>query len=207
MSELSNAIFDLIVAGTYRPGEKLNEIELAERFGVSRTPVREALKTLGHSGVISIERNKGARVVDYSQESVEAMYSARSMMEPYAARLASQNMSDDYIDTLRQLADDMYAKVTGDQNLAEIAALNNAFHSAILARCPNPRVAEMALGMIKPLVASRTFRSYTDAQLTRSALHHIEIVEAIANRDPEWVESIMRAHIRAGYHSVIAGTV
>lgn len=206
MSKLSDAIFDLIVAGTYRPGEKLNEIELAERFGVSRTPVREALKTLGSSGVISIERNKGARVVDYSQDSIEAMYSARSMMEPYAARLASTNMSDDDIVELLKLADDMYSRVTHAPNIAEIAALNNAFHSAILARCPNSRVAEMTMGMLKPLVASRTFRGYTDSQLMRSALHHLEIVDAIANRDPEWVESIMRAHIRAGYHSVTAGT-
>ena len=206
MSELSDAIFDLIVAGTYRPGEKLNEIELAERFGVSRTPVREALKTLGSSGVIAMERHKGARVVDYSQDSIEAMYSARSMMEPYAARLASENMSEDDIAALRQLADDMYAKVIEDPNIAEIAALNNAFHTAILARCPNARVAEMTTSMLKPLVASRTFRSYTDSQLMRSALHHIEIVDAIANHDPEWVESIMRAHIRSGYHSVVTAT-
>jgi DNA-binding GntR family transcriptional regulator len=206
LSELSDAIFDLIVAGSYRPGEKLNEIELAERFGVSRTPVREALQTLSSSGVIAIERNKGARVVDYSQDSIEAMYSARSMMEPYAARLASTNMGDADIVGLRQLADDMYVKVTQAPNIAEIAALNNAFHSAILARCPNSRVAEMTTSMLKPLVASRTFRSYTDSQLLRSALHHIEIVDAIASRDPEWVESIMRAHIRAGYHSVVTAT-
>lgn len=203
MSELSDAIFDLIVAGTFRPGEKLNEIELAERFGVSRTPVREALKSLVSTGVISIERNKGARVVDNSQDSVEAMYSARSMMEPYAARLASENMSDDDIVALRQLADDMYAKVTENPSIAEIAVLNNAFHSAILAHCPNSRVADMTASMLKPLVASRTFRKYAHSQLIRSALHHIEIVDAIAYRDPEWVEAIMRAHIRAGYHSAV----
>lgn len=206
MSELSDAIFDLIVAGTYRPGEKLNEIELAERFGVSRTPVREALKTLSSSGVIAIERHKGARVVDYSPESVEAMYSARSMMEPYAARLASEHMTDDDVAALRRLADDMYVKVTEDPNLAEIAALNNAFHSAIVSHCPNPRVAEMTLGMLKPLVASRTFRVYTQSQLLRSAHHHLEIVDAMEHRDPDWVESIMRAHIRSGYHSAVAGT-
>lgn len=206
MSELSDAIFDLIVAGTYRPGEKLNEIELAERFGVSRTPVREALKTLSSSGVIAIERNKGARVIDYSPESIEAMYSARSMMEPYAARLASEHMTDDDIAGLRRLADDMYAKVTDDPNLAEIAVLNNAFHSAIVSHCPNPRVAEMTLGMLKPLVASRTFRVYTELQLMRSARHHLEIVDAMEHRDPDWVEAIMRAHIRSGYHSAVAGT-
>ncbi|OWY80116.1 MULTISPECIES: GntR family transcriptional regulator [Rhodococcus] len=205
MSELSNAIFDLIVAGTFRPGEKLNEIELAERFGVSRTPVREALKTLASSGVITIERNKGARVVDHSPDSVEAMYAARSVMEPYAAKLASETMSDEDIAELRRLAEDMYAKVSDDPNLAEIAALNNAFHSAIVSKCPNTRVAEMTMSMLKPLVASRTFRVYTEAQLMRSALHHLEIVDAMAHRDPEWVEAIMRAHIRSGYHSAIAG--
>ncbi|STZ60327.1 GntR family transcriptional regulator [Mycolicibacterium tokaiense] len=207
LSELSDAIFDLIVLGTYQPGEKLNELELAERFGVSRTPVREALQTLSSSGVIAIERHKGARVVDYSQDSIESMYSARSMMEPYAARLASEVMGDGDIAALRRLAEDMYAKVTQDPSIPEIAALNNAFHTSILAHCPNSRVAEMTTSMLKPLVASRTFRGYSDSQLLRSALHHLEIVDAIAHHDPEWVESIMRAHIRAGYHSVLTGTV
>ncbi|SNT41005.1 GntR family transcriptional regulator [Rhodococcoides kyotonense] len=205
MSELSNAIFDLIIGGTYQPGEKLREIELAERFGVSRTPVREALKTLASSGVITIELNKGARVNEYSQDSIAMMYSARSMMEPHAARLASENMSDDDVAALRQLADDMYAEVVGESHFAEIAVLNNAFHAAILERCPNVRIAEMTSGLLKPLVASRTFRSYTGPQLMRSALHHLEIVDAMAARDPEWVESIMRAHIRSGYHSAVDG--
>ncbi|MGV9801245.1 GntR family transcriptional regulator [Mycobacterium sp. NPDC003449] len=205
MSELSDAIFDLIVSGAYRPGEKLNEVELAERFGVSRTPVREALKTLGSSGVVSIERNKGARVVGYSQDTIEAVYSARSMMEPYAARLAAQTMTDDDIAELRRLADDMLTKVTHSPDIAEISALNDAFHSAILAKCPNPTVADMVAGLLKPLVASRTFRTYSESQLKRSALHHLEIVDAIAHRDPDWVESIMRAHIRAGYHSASRG--
>ncbi|AWT52191.1 GntR family transcriptional regulator [Mycolicibacterium smegmatis] len=203
MSELSDAIFELIVAGDYKPGEKLSENELAERFGVSRTPVREALKTLGASGIISIERHKGARVVEYSTEAVEALYAARAMMEPYAARLASENMSDDDILALRQLAEDMYAKVTEDPSIAEIALLNNAFHSTILSHCPNSRVAEMTASMLKPVVSSLTFRKFAHSQLIRSALHHIEIVDAIAYRDPEWVESIMRAHIRAGYHSAV----
>lgn len=203
MSELSNAIFDLIIAGTYRPGEKLREVELAERFGVSRTPVREALKSLASSGVVSVELNKGARVADYSQTSIESMYSARSMMEPYAARLASENMSDDDIAGLRRLADEMYAQVVDNPVLAEVAVLNNAFHAAILDRCPNTRIAEMTSSMLKPVVASRTFRSYSDSQLMRSALHHLEIVDAITARDPDWVESIMRAHIRSGYHSAV----
>lgn len=201
MSALSDAIFDLIVAGTYKPGEKLNEMELADRFRVSRTPVREALKTLGSRGVISIERNKGARVVDYSQESIEEMYSARSMMEPYAAKLAAEVIGDNDIDHLRDLAEEMHSKVLHGPNIAEISALNNAFHSAIIAVCPNSRVAEMTLGMLKPLVASRTFRGYTESQLVRSSHHHLEIVDAFAHRDPHWVESVMRAHIRFGYHS------
>lgn len=204
MSELSNAIFDLIIAGTYQPGEKLNENELAERFGVSRTPVREALKTLGSSGVISMERHKGARVVGYSQDSVEAMYSARSVLEPCAARLASENMTDEDIAALREVADEMYAKVRDSPNLPEIATLNNAFHSTLLGHCPNARIAEMTSGLLKPLVASRVFRNYTESQLMRSALHHLEIVDAISSRDPEWVEAIMRAHIRSGYHSAVA---
>ncbi|WP_037158543.1 GntR family transcriptional regulator [Rhodococcoides fascians] len=206
MSELSKAIFDLIISGQYQPGEKLREIELAERFGVSRTPVREALKALASSGVITIELNKGARVVEYSQDSVEMMYSARSMMEPHAARLASENMSDDDVAQLRTLADDMYSEVVGDSNFAAIAVLNNAFHSAILERCPNARIAEMTSSMLKPVVASRTFRSYSGPQLMRSALHHLEIVDAIEARDPEWVESIMRAHIRSGYHSAVTAS-
>ncbi|MCJ0977443.1 GntR family transcriptional regulator [Rhodococcus sp. ARC_M12] len=203
MSELSDTIFELIVSGQYDGGEKLNEVELANRLGVSRTPIREALKTLANTGVVVIEKNKGARVNAYSPESVEAAYSARSLLEPAAARLAMDYLSADDLTELRVSAETMYGMVTGSATVADIALVNNEFHTSILSRCPNRRMAEMSLGMLKPMVASRTFGNYTPAELVRSALHHLEIVDALKHKDGEWVEAIMRSHIRCGYHSAL----
>ncbi|MGV8872017.1 MAG: GntR family transcriptional regulator [Rhodococcus sp. (in: high G+C Gram-positive bacteria)] len=204
MPELDDAIFDLILSGTYAPGEKLNETELAARFGVSRTPVREALKSLASTGVVSVEKNKGARVTEYSRESVAAMYSARSLLEPYAARLATPFFVGDALERLRGLAEEMHAQVLDARNAVEIAATNNAFHEAVLSKCPNAKVVEMVMGMFKPIVVSRNFRDYTREELLRSAMHHLEIVDAMSHQDPDWVEAIMRAHIRHGYNRAIA---
>ena len=111
MPELSEAILELIVAGVYEPGEKLNEVELAGRLGVSRTPVRDALKALATTGVVTVERHKGARVAVYSPEFVEANYSARTLLEPHAARLAMDHLDADDLAELRRLAHDMHARV------------------------------------------------------------------------------------------------
>ncbi|MBY6683930.1 GntR family transcriptional regulator [Rhodococcus sp. BP-149] len=206
MSDLSDAIFDLIVSGQYDGGEKLNEVELATRLGVSRTPVREALKVLANTGVVVVEKNKGARVSAHSPASVEAAYAARSLLEPAAARLAMDHMSADDLTDLRVSAETMYEMVSQSSPVMDIAVVNNDFHASILMRCPNRRLSEMSLGMLKPMVATRTFANYSPAELVRSALHHLEIVDALEHRDGEWVEAIVRAHIRCGYHSALKTT-
>lgn len=206
MSEIGDKIFDLFVAGHYGPGEKLNEAELAARLGVSRTPIREALVTLAGTGVVTIEKNKGARVSEYTRDSVEAIYAARSLLEPEAAKLATGHVTQSDLAELREMAQRMHDKILDSADLSEIAVLNNAFHTAILLRCPNGRMADMAIGMLKPVVAARTFRGYTPAELIRSASHHLEIVDALESGDGEWVEAIMRAHIRAGCHSALQGS-
>ncbi|OZC70047.1 GntR family transcriptional regulator [Rhodococcus sp. 15-725-2-2b] len=204
MSELSDKILDLLVSGLYSPGEKLNEAELAGRLGVSRTPVREALLTLATTGVVTVEKNKGARVTEFTRETVEAIYSSRSLLEPHAAKLATGHFSVEELAELRRTAQRMHDIVVEAEDLPEIARLNNAFHTAVLSKCPNARMAEMAIALLKPLVAARTFRKYSAKEISRSAAHHLEIVDALECEDAEWVEAIMRAHIRAGCHSATA---
>lgn len=206
LSDLSDKIFDLLIGGHYSPGEKLNETELAGRLGVSRTPIREALVALATTGVVVVEKNKGARVSEYTKESVEAIYAARSLLEPEAAKLATEHMSDNDLAMLRTKAQRMQDKIVEADALPEIAKLNNEFHTAILSKCPNRRLADMAISMLKPVVASRTFRKYTPTELARSAAHHLEIVDALESKDSEWVEAIVRAHIRAGCHSALENT-
>jgi DNA-binding GntR family transcriptional regulator len=202
MSEMSDAIFGLIVEGVYAPGEKLSEWEVAQRFGTSRTPVRQALTELASTGVISLEKNKGARVSEQSEESITAMYTARSLLEPYAARLATDYLTEDDLAELQMNAERSYSGAVNGQDLIEIASLHNKFHAIILSRCPNKRFAEITSGMLQPLVAAQTFRRYSESALRRRALHHLEIVDALTLRDHDWVESIMRAHLRSGYHRI-----
>ncbi|MBY4036047.1 GntR family transcriptional regulator [Rhodococcus fascians] len=204
MSELSDKILDLLISGLYSPGEKLNEAELARRLGVSRTPVREALVTLSTTGVVTVEKNKGARVTEFTRETIEAIYSSRSLLEPHAAKLATGCFSVEELAALRRTAQRMQDIVVEGTDLSEVASLNNTFHTAILLKCPNARMSEMAIALLKPLVAARTFRKYSATEISRSAAHHLEIVDALQYEDEEWVEAIMRAHIRAGCHSAVA---
>ena len=204
MTDLDDAIFDLILTETYRPGQKLNELELAARFGVSRTPIRDALRRLASSGVVTVEHNKGARVTQYSREDVAALYSARALMESHAARLAAATVDDDAVDALRRSAEDMHEKVLASASVADIAAANNEFHALVLSHCPNARLRDLVGSLVKPIVVSRNFRNYTPDEMRRSAMHHLDIVDALSRRDEDWVEAAMRSHIRFGYHRAIA---
>src|SRR5512135_2733066 len=98
--KILETIRDAIITGTMKPGEKVAEPELAERFGISRTPIREAFRQLESEGYLTVFPRKGAVVAAFSQRDVEEFYAIKSILEGYAARLACQNLSNREIDRL-----------------------------------------------------------------------------------------------------------
>ena len=198
---LPNAILEMILNGDFKPGDKLTETDLATRLGVSRSPIRVALRSLEKTGVVTVQANRGARVTTYTSKDVANIYAARSVLEPLVATLAMDECTDDDLEELTSIADRIDAEIQSSANSTTIAQLNNVFHNLLLSKCQNSYLVEAASGLLKPLVISRTFKQYTPDELQRSSQHHYEIIEAIRNRDPVWLNAIMTAHIRFGSYS------
>ncbi|MEG9247125.1 GntR family transcriptional regulator [Arthrobacter sp. Soc17.1.1.1] len=187
----------MIASGELAAGSWLRETTLADRIGVSRTPIREALNRLAAEGLVELSRNKGAQVVSFSPDDVAGLYDVRAGFEPHAVLLSVPKLTDDDITELASLSERMEAVVAEGGDLAGLGALNAAFHGIFIERCGNRHVATALQSVMRPAVVAHTFRKYSAEALRRSMQHHAELVAAAAARDGEWAESVMRTHILA----------
>lgn len=200
-----DAIRALILGGAYKPGQKLGEVELAERLAVSRTPVREALRRLAADGLVEHVPNKGARVVDYSAEELEHLFTLRAHVEGLAARSAAEAMSPSEIDALEDIAEEiaLYALPGPARDLDRVYGLNAAFHQALAAGTGSAALRSTIDSLFHTTARLRTLRGFDESAVRRSVNHHLEIVAALRARDGYWAESVMRAHLFNARASVL----
>jgi DNA-binding GntR family transcriptional regulator len=200
-AELAYAtVRDGILHGKYDAGSRLTEEDLARAAGVSRTPIREALRRLHAEGLVQFEPNHGAVVSLYGLEQAEEIFELRALLEPISARRAAERATPATIAALRALAEQQMAESTRrtGEYLLRIGELNDRFHRLIQAAAQSMRLEKMLAGLIEAPLILRTFRQYTPAELLRSADQHLELVQAFEAHDPVWAHSIMAAHILAG---------
>lgn len=198
-------IRDEILAGRRASGEWLRESEMAEWTGVSRTPVREALRRLVAEGLVRYERHRGVQVQDWSVRDVDEIFSLRSVLEPWGSRLAALSGTVD-IAELTDLTDrmDELAPDGRPADVDKLTELNNVFHRTVLAGAENARLITVISSVVQLPLVWRTFSRYTPETLRRSLAHHRELVAALTARDPDWAESVMCSHVRAAWHTVRA---
>jgi DNA-binding GntR family transcriptional regulator len=189
---------EVILRGELPSGARLGEVELAERLGVSRTPVREALSRLAAEGLVQIVPNRGARVATWTVEELEGVFELRALLEPELTALAVPQATEADADALDALAHEMYdVGCPGPlQDLDALVPLNRAFHDRLIALAGHPQLAGALAGAIHPPIVVRNFHAYDGASLRRSLGHHIEIVAALRAGDAEWARAVMTAHIR-----------
>jgi DNA-binding GntR family transcriptional regulator len=189
-----------ILHGTYAAGARLTEQELAQAVGVSRTPIREALRRLHAEGLVQFEPNHGAVVSLFGVEEAEEIFELRALLEPISARRAAERASAATIAELRALAELQLAESrrrSGDY-LMRIGQINDRFHRMIQAAAGSVRLEKTLAGLIEAPLILRTFGQYTPGELLRSADQHLELVQSFEARDPLWAHSVMAAHILAG---------
>ena len=191
------AVRELILRGDLPAGARLGEVELAERLGVSRTPVREALTRLAAEGLVEIVPNRGARVSSWSVAELEGVFDLRSALEPRLTGLAVPRAAPPDIVVLEDLAAAMMEVGTPgpDQDLDALVPLNRRFHDRLVAIADQPALATALAGAIHAPIQLRNFHAYDQASLRRSLAHHVEIVAAIRAGDPTWAQAVMTAHI------------
>jgi DNA-binding GntR family transcriptional regulator len=192
-----HALRELILGGELTPGARLGEVELADRLGVSRTPVREALSRLAAEGIVEIQPNRGARVATWTVAELEGVFELRSTIEPlltaYAVPQATAADIEELDDLAHRMAD---VGCPGPrQNLDALVPLNRAFHDRLVALAGHPTLATALAGAIHPPIVLRNFHAYDEASLRRSLAHHAEIVAALRAGDATWARAVMTAHI------------
>jgi DNA-binding GntR family transcriptional regulator len=190
-------IRERIVRGIYPANSRITEQQVAADAGVSRTPVREALRRLHAEGLLAFIPHQGAIVMQWTLEDQQDVFELRALLESYGAKRAAQRISQAGIEELRQLAEDQYHETLscGDGYLERIGHLNSQFHLRIQEIAGSPRLVNALSALIEMPTMMRTFESYQDEDLIRSASHHLEIVRALEAHDPDWAASLMRSHI------------
>ncbi|BCW87638.1 HTH-type transcriptional repressor RspR [Alphaproteobacteria bacterium SO-S41] len=199
-------IRDGIVRGVYAQGSHITAQSLAAASGLSRTPVREAMRRLHAEGLIKLIANRGAFVSSWSEGEIHQIYQLRLLLEGFAAEAAAQHATDDQLTELRALAEEMERLVgeAGPDLVDEVADRNNRFHKLIVQASGNLRLQDLLSSIVEvPLVLS-TFRRYSLPELRRSMSQHLELVTALEARDGAWSRSVMASHILSAQHTLLA---
>lgn len=198
--EVSNRL----ARGELVPGQWVRERILAETMGVSRTPVREALNKLAAEGLVRLEHNRGAQVVEWTREQIMEIYGLRAATEGYIASVAAQKIDDA---TLRKLEANLerYAHAIDEDDVsrAHAAELNAEFHETVAAAAGNETLLYLASGVINNPLARRTFLRYSHRDLERSYEYHRHLVEALRDHDSEAASMIMQVHTLAAQRASI----
>jgi DNA-binding GntR family transcriptional regulator len=195
----------LILSGDVLPGSALTEEALADICGVSRTPVREALRRLEAELYVVRSDSQRLFVADWNAEDLAEMFTLRAMLEAHAAARAAGRISADALDALRTSNARITAAVAADvPDVATFLTENRRFHEIIIAAAGSPRLATMLAALVEQPVVRRTAARYDRAELARSAHEHGELVQAFAARDAQWAQAVMTGHIRRAFHAFSA---
>ncbi len=191
---LRETLADEIISGVLAPGTRLDETSLAERFAVSRTPVREALKQLSAAGLVSIQAHRAAEVVIITAERMSEMFEARAELEALCARLCALRMIPLERRRLERLHRRCGDRVrSGDAELYH--ATNGEFHTAIYQGSHNSVLAEMAGGLRRRLSPFSRAQFRGPGRLASSFSEHDAVVEAILRGDAEEAYRAMHRHV------------
>lgn len=186
-----------ILSGAYKDHDELKEITIGEELGVSRTPVREALRQLELEGLVKIVPNKGAYVTAITQEDVKDIYMIRSMLEGMCARWATEHITPEQIEELEEiiLLSEFHLKKKADGKAEQVSELDGKFHQ-ILYEASNSRIMEHTLSDFHKYVKmARKISVGSSNRAEKSIEEHKSILEAIKNKDADSAEKLANQHI------------
>ena len=202
--EVAQRLRALIQSGMLKPDERLNESALAARFGISRTPLREAIKVLSSEGLLDLLPNRGARVARISRQEIEEMTEVIAGLEATAGDLAAQCASEAEIEAIAAL----HAEMVSAHDRGDAPAyftLNRRIHEAIMDAAHNTTLQSMYRQLSSRIQEARYMAHQTAEQWQTALEDHQEMVALLRARDSDALGRLMRRHIRSK-KPVIAAT-
>ena len=190
---VERAVAQWIRTGELSAGQKLTEQEVAERLGVSRGPVREALRALADVGLLQIKQNRGAYVRKIDLEEAIEIHDVYSALEELATRSAARRLSGAQIEELKSLVESMDGAAEAE-DLDRYYGLNLNFHQRLVEGSGNRRLLSIYNRLLNELHLFRRFGLTQRGEMQRSNHEHHEILEKIVAGDPEGAAGAMRSH-------------
>jgi DNA-binding GntR family transcriptional regulator len=189
--DVFHALRQDILACRLAPGEELREAELAERFEVSKSPVRDALSRLVHEGLVVVMPRQGYRVASISVKDVRDMLEYRAVLESACARVVAETATPEQLASL-----DRFRKFDRHQYKDGFTSYNRDFHCAVIRLCGNVRLARAAEGLIDQMdrVTAMSVDALPKHDPARVIAQHVEIIEALQARDARRASALMSRH-------------
>ncbi|QSX09677.1 GntR family transcriptional regulator [Alkalibacter rhizosphaerae] len=185
---------EAIVNGDFKPGQRLMEVQLAEQMGVSRTPVREAIRKLELEGLVIMVPRKGAYVAGLSSEDVKEVLEIRAVLEGLAASLAAKNAGEEEVSTLREIVD-KFKQAASDQDVVKLIHFDSEFHDVMYRASKNKKLIQL-ISSLREQVQRFRVAYFTKIKNTEILIaEHNELLEAIANNDSEKARIVAETHI------------
>lgn len=202
--KILETIRDAISSGALKPGEKVAEPELAERFGISRTPIREAFRQLESEGYLTVIPRKGAVVVSFSSKEIEEFYAIKSILEGYAAHQACRNLTDKEIERLAAINEKL-RQLAEDGDIRHFFKIHNDFHELFRKAADNSKLDEMIEGLLNKFQRLRYASLSKPGRMKISVQEHMKIIEAFRARNAELAEQLVRKNAEFGGRVLMEG--
>ncbi len=183
-----------IIMGELRPGERLMEVQIAEKMGVSRTPVREAIRKLELEGLVAMAPRKGAYIADLSKKDIMNVLEVRSAMDGLATELAAKRATDDEINALGQVIN-QFEKYMQENNVEGLIEKDIEFHEIIYIASRNEKILQIATNLKDQIHRFRVVYLKDYSSPKELVKEHNDIYFAIQKRDGEAARQLASAHI------------
>lgn len=189
--KILETIREAILKGQLKPGEKVAEPELAERFGISRTPIREAFRQLESEGYLTVIPRKGAVVTALSERAVEEFYAIKSILEGYAAQMAAENMTDKDIERLETINKKLQA-LCDEGDVKTFFKVHNEFHEVFIRAAGNEKLLELINQLMLKFNRFRLASLSLPGRMEISVKEHEKIIKAFKRKDGSQADGLVR---------------
>jgi DNA-binding GntR family transcriptional regulator len=199
--ELRDRLRDMIIDGQLKAGVKIPERDLCESFGVSRTPLREALKVLASEGLVHLTPNRGATVAVLTVAELEEVFPVMGALEALSGELACQHISTAEVAAIAELHAEMLEHYQA-RDLAAYFRCNQDIHERILEAARNPTLAQLYRGLAGRVRGARYVANMSDKRWAAAVKEHEQILVALKARDGKKLSALLKAHLAQKFETV-----